>query len=164
MLARLTYQFRPRAAIESKTAGPTEYEYVIYGGSDEKNRVGSDVRRWISVMALPALRDAEGDVQNWRRSPLRRLLEALQIDSTRLETIAESIGDATKDLIAEKPIAKLANEITERITEMVGDIHGVDARLGLAPTAADQLLRSIRLFVDGDKSRQISEGSLDRRT
>lgn len=160
MLARLTYEFRPRASIEPKTAGPTEYEYLIYGGADEKNRVGSDVRRWISLMALPALRDAEGDVQNWRRSPLRPLLEGLEIDADRLASIAESLNNATKELISEKPIAKLATEITERIAEMVGDVHGVDARLGLAPTAADQLLRSIRLFVDGDKSRQLSEGSL----
>jgi putative ATP-dependent endonuclease of OLD family len=160
MLARLTYQFRPRPAIEPKSAGPTDYEYVIFGGADEKNRVGGDVRRWISLMALPALRDAEGEVQNWRRSPLRPLLEGLQIDASRLEIIAKSLNEITKDLIAEKPIAKLATEITERITEMVGDVHGVDARLGLAPTAADQLLRSIRLFIDGDKSRQISEGSL----
>lgn len=160
MLARLTYRFRPRAGIEAKAPSPTEYEYIIYGGRDEKNRVGSDLRRWISLMALPALRDAENDVQNWRRSPLRPLLEGLHIDATRLEIIAKSLNEATKQLIEEKPIAELASEITERITEMVGDVHGVDARLGLAPTAADQLLRSIRLFVDGDRSRQISEGSL----
>lgn len=111
-------------------------------------------------MALPALRDAEGDVQNWRRSPLRPLLEALQIDPNRLETIAKSLTKATKELLSEKPIAKLADEISDRISEMVGGVHGVEATLGLAPTAADQLLRSIRLFVDGDKTRQLSEGSL----
>jgi len=159
-LARLTYQFRPRAAIEPAKAGAFDYEYSVFGGIDEKNRVGPDVRRWISLMALPALRDAEGDVQNWRRSPLRPLLEALQIDPNRLETIAKSLTKATKELLSEKPIAKLAGEISERISEMVGGVHGVEATLGLAPTAADQLLRSIRLFVDGDKTRQLSEGSL----
>lgn len=160
LLARLTYQFRPRAAIEPAKAGALDYEYSVFGGTDEKNRVGPDVRRWISLMALPALRDAEGDVQNWRRSPLRPLLEALQIDPNRLETIAKTLTKATNELLSEKPIAKLADEISERISEMVGGVHGVEATLGLAPTAADQLLRSIRLFVDGDKTRQLSEGSL----
>lgn len=159
-VARLTYQFRPRPNIDTKTPAAPDYEFTVFGGLDEKAKVGGDVRRWVSLMVLPALRDAENELQNWRKSPLRPLLERLRIDSERLEDIAKSLDKATKELVSEKPVARLATDLTKRIDEMVGDVHGVDTRLGFAPTLPDQLMKAVRLFIDGDKLRQISEESL----
>jgi putative ATP-dependent endonuclease of OLD family len=159
-VARLTYIFRPRAKLAADPSSENDYEYLVFGGSDEKNRVASDVRHWISVFLLPALRDAEGDLDNWRRSPLRPLLERLNIDSARLRTILKDLNEVNGKLAAEQPVASLANEITSRIDSMVGTAFGIDTRLGLTPSEAPQLLRSLKLFVDGDKSRPISQASL----
>jgi len=160
MVARFTYQFRPRTTIALSAAKEDDYEFIIFGGADEKNRVGSDVRRWISLMLLPALRDAEGEIQSWRRSPLRPLLERLTLDPERLADILQDLKSATDELLEEQPVRELAEEITERVTEMVGELHGIDARLGFVSTQPEQLLRSVRLFVDGDKSRPLNQASL----
>jgi putative ATP-dependent endonuclease of OLD family len=133
-VARLTYIFRPRAKLDAHPSSENEYEYLVFGGNDEKNRVASDVRHWISIFLLPALRDAEGDVDNWRRPPLRPLLERLNIDSTGLKTILKDLNEVNSKRVAEKPVASLADEITSRIDSMVGAAYGIDAKLGLTPS------------------------------
>src|SRR6266545_3788281 len=72
MVARFTYRYFPRA----DNAGRPVYEWRIFGGDREDAPVPSDLRRYIWVAYLQALRDAEGDLASWNRSPLRSLLEA----------------------------------------------------------------------------------------
>jgi putative ATP-dependent endonuclease of OLD family len=162
MVARFTYQFRPRPTVTSPggDAREDDYEFVVFGGIDEKNRVGSDVRQWVSLMLLLALRDAESEMQSWRRSPLRPLLERLSLDPEHLAKILQDLESATDALLDEQPVQELAVEITERVSEMVGKLHGIDARLGFVSTQSEHLLRSVRLFVDGDKSRPLTQESL----
>ncbi len=159
-VARLTYIFRPREKLEREPLSEGDYEYVIFGGIDEKHRVGSNVRRWISVFLLPALRDAESELESWRRSPLRPLLEKLNIDSKELKALMSALNAINNKLVGQKSIADLADNITSRIDSMVGSAYGLETRLGLTPTESDQLIRSIKIFVDGDKSRTISQASL----
>ena len=71
MVARLTYVFQPRGTTAAGALRESEYEFFIFGGVRPENRVGHDVRWRIPLDVLPALRDAEGDLANWRRSPLR---------------------------------------------------------------------------------------------
>jgi putative ATP-dependent endonuclease of OLD family len=110
---------------------------------------------------LGALRDAEGDLANWRRSPLRPLLDeaASQIDRTELATLAEGITDATAAVTATIEIKDLAQRIAERLEEMVGSGNAVETTLGFSPTDPNRLLRSLRLFIDGGR-RGIAEASL----
>jgi putative ATP-dependent endonuclease of the OLD family len=72
---RLTYEFRPLADLEDDPTTESDFEFVCYGGEDEGKRFGHDLRRRITLDVLPALRDAEGDLAAWRRSPLRPLIE-----------------------------------------------------------------------------------------
>lgn len=159
-VARLTYQFRPRDSMKTDDSREDDYEFVIFGGGKPQNRVGNDVRQWVSLLLLPALRDAESELQNWRRSPLRPLLERLEIEPDHLEGILLNISSATDALLAEKPIQDLTKEITDRVIEMVGESHSMDAHLGIVSTRSDQILRSIRIFIDGEKSRPLSQASL----
>ena len=69
MVARLTYVFGCAFGSE----GSTDYEFALYGGDRPENLLGSEIRRRLPLDLLPALRDAEGDLANWRRSPLRAL-------------------------------------------------------------------------------------------
>jgi len=160
MVAKLTYIFRPRKGITTKTTVENDYEFVIYGGENEKHQVGSSIRQDISLVLLPALRDAEAELQTWRRSPLRPLLERLKIDDNRIKEILKQLENATEKLLREKPMEELAKSITNQIVDMVGEFHGIDAHFGFASTRPDQLLKSVRLLIDGEKSRSLSEASL----
>src|ERR1051326_404220 len=74
MISRLTYVFGP---IHTKGEEITEadYDFVMYGGDRTDNKVGFEIRRRLPLALLHALRDAEGDLANWGRSPLRPLLD-----------------------------------------------------------------------------------------
>lgn len=159
--ARITYRYRPRSPLPKGRELTTEdYEFVVFGGVDEKNRVDHDVRRWIPLEVLPALRDAESDLSAWRQSPLRPLIEQLKLPSSTLESVATAIDQATDQLLAEKDVKQLTKNIGDRLSKMIGSILSINPSLGFAPTIPDKLTRSLRMFGDGPKKRSVGELSL----
>ena len=159
--ARLSYRYRPRAPLPKDRKLTTEdYEFVVFGGDDEKNRISYDDRRWIPIEVLPALRDAESDLSAWRQSPLRPLIEQLKLPTATLDSVAKAIDLATGQLLAENDVQQLTTNIEDRLSKMVGRILSVDPSLGFAPTIPDRLARSLRMFGDGAKKRSVGELSL----
>src|SRR5208337_339902 len=76
MRARLTYRFAPSEIASVTQSALRPYRWRIYGGDDETKLIGAELRDYLYVAFLHALRDVESDLRAWRRSPLRRLLEA----------------------------------------------------------------------------------------
>jgi putative ATP-dependent endonuclease of the OLD family len=161
MVSRLTYVFGPTGVGDGEPLKESDYDFFIYGGDKADSRVGSDYRRRLPMDLLPALRDAEGDLANWRRSPLRPLLDEVssRIDRGTLEQITENISDATEALTDTEEVSALADEITARMTAMVGSAQALEMTLGFSATEADRLVRSLRLFID-DGKRGVGDASL----
>ncbi|MBZ6093138.1 ATP-binding protein [Streptomyces olivaceus] len=74
--ARITYKYGPRM-IPGVEEDETVYNWIIYRGSDEGNLMPAELRGFLHLAFLHALRDVESDVAGWRRSPLRQLLVVL---------------------------------------------------------------------------------------
>ncbi|MGH9463563.1 MAG: ATP-dependent nuclease [Vicinamibacteria bacterium] len=161
MVARLTYVYQPKAEAGEGPFREADYEFFIFGGARPENRIGYDVRRRIPLDVLPALRDAEGDLANWRRSPLRPLLDkaASGIDRDKLQEIVGDIAEATNAVTETDEIKALGERISKKIKEIVGGGHAIETLFGFSPTDPERLIRSLRLFIDGGK-RSISEASL----
>lgn len=161
MTARLTYVFCPLPSLEGPPVKESDFKFFIFGGESEENVVSHELRRRLPMDVFPALRDAEGDLANWRRSPLRPLLEkaAGAVDKAALEEIAKNVSDASDEIAALPEIAALNTAVTDRLNEMVGGSHAVNVTLGLTPSEAGRLIRVLRLFIDSGK-RGISEASL----
>lgn len=161
MTARLTYVLRPLATLDGPPVKDSDFEFFIFGGESEENIVSYELRRRLPMDVFQALRDAEGDLANWRRSPLRPLLEkaAGAVDKAALEAITKNVSDASDEIAALPEIAALNTAVTDRLNEMVGGSHAVNVTLGLTPSDADRLIRALRLFIDSGK-RGISEASL----
>lgn len=161
MVARLTYVFQPLPALAGNPTRESDYEFIVYGGDKPDNHVDHQVRRRIPIDILPALRDAESDLTNWRRSPLRPLLDeaGTKIDRHTLETMAEKISESTSAVGNIPEIKTLAERITERLRKMVGTSHAVEMLLGFSPTDPERILRALRVFID-DGRRGIGEASL----
>jgi putative ATP-dependent endonuclease of OLD family len=161
MISRLTYVFQPKPTIDKDPTTDADYEFFVYGGDREENRVGYEVRSRIPLDVLPALRDAEGDLLAWRRSPLKPLLEQAvsQIDRQDLASIADEVLGATKAVTDKDEIKGLAEQIIRRLTAMVGPGQSLETVLGFSPTDPERLIRAIRLFIDGGK-RSIGDASL----
>lgn len=161
MTSRLTYVFQPLPSLEGSPVKSSDYEFFVFGGERPDNTVSYELRRRLPMDILPALRDAEGDLANWRRSPLRPLLEeaAGKVAEKDMAEIAEKVSTASDAITAVPEIKALDESVTERLSEMVGDSHAVDVTLGLSPTDPDRLVRALRPFIDQGK-RGISEASL----
>lgn len=158
---RLTYEFRPRADLEVDPAADDDYDFICYGGEDEAKRFGHDLRRRIALDVLPALRDAEGDLATWRRSPLRPLIEGAFSGVSRadLDEISEAIEAATAKLTGFNEVRALEESIGTLIAEMSGPRQDIKPRLGLSPTDPTRLYRNIQLLIDEGK-RGIHDASL----
>jgi putative ATP-dependent endonuclease of OLD family len=160
MLARLSYRYFPRD--DAEEGKRPKYEWRIFGGDREDSQVPSDLRRYIWFAHLQALRDAEGDLASWGRSPLRSLLEAAAqaTSEEELAEASEAIADAQAKITELGPVKELAESITERTTEMVGKHHALQAELSVAPLEPMRLIRSLRIFVDGEAHRSLGSASL----
>jgi putative ATP-dependent endonuclease of OLD family len=153
MTARLTYAFQ---AIDLEAGKPTkesDYEFILYGGGRPDNYLGYDIRRGLPLDLLPALRDAEGDVASWRRSPLRPLLDAAaaRIDRDDLATLADGISKATGLVVQHGELRALIEAINNRVQNMVGPSHAIETTLGFSPTNPERLLRALRLYIDSGR-------------
>jgi putative ATP-dependent endonuclease of the OLD family len=160
--ARLTYHFGPRPAPTGEPRGSEGYEWRIFGGEDEDLHIAGDVRGYLNLVYLHALRDVAGDIASWRRSPLRVLLEAAGAAASpeELATAAEAIAEANAEISELDPVKELAQRISERTRELVGENQALETELGIAPLDPLRLLRDLRLFVDGVKRRPIESASL----
>lgn len=158
---RLTYEFRPRAGLEDTPASGEDYEFVCYGGENEAKRFGHDLRRRITMDVLPALRDAEGDLATWRRSPLRPLIEEAfkDIDRADLQEISEAIEAATAKITEFAEVQSLGESIGTLFAEMSGPRQDIKPCLGFSPTDPTRLFRNIRLLID-EGLRGINDASL----
>ena len=159
--AKLTYEFRPKESLEGDPASSEDYEFVCYGGEDDTRRFGYELRRRICMDLLPALRDAEGDLANWRRSPLRPLLENVfkGIEPQDLEAIKTSIENTTNGLTKFDSVKALQGDLSSEYLEMSGPAQSIDLSLGIGPTDMARIYRSILLLLDGGR-RTISDASL----
>ncbi|MFF4590448.1 ATP-dependent endonuclease [Streptomyces sp. NPDC001388] len=167
--ARLTYRFAPRTEIETAAGQPVQvtgrpltaqdYDFVVFAGASETNDVRR-IRREVALRVLPALRDAEADLNNWRRSPLRDLLERLPLDPANLEATASAIATAVDQLTKDANVAKLEKHLTDRLGAMLGPRLAVEPTLGFASSQPDELIRAVRLFIDAARRRNISDTSL----
>lgn len=158
---RLTYEFRPKPDLENAPASDDDYEFICYGGESENKSFGHSLRRRITMDLLPALRDAEGDLANWRRSPLRPLIERAfsVVDRADLKTIKEAIEAATGKLTEFKAVEELKTELGTLFAAMSGPKQDIKPSLGFGATDVSRLYRNIRLLIDGGQ-RTINDASL----
>lgn len=161
MISRLTYRYQPREDLEQAPSRESDYEFSVYGGDRPENTLKYELRRALPVDLLPALRDAEADLANWRRSPLRPLLDtaAGDIDQSTLEKIAKKVTAATDELASIDALNELASAINDALQRIVGAGHSTNLTLGFTPSDAEHLIRALKLFIDGGK-RGVPDSSL----
>jgi len=159
--ARLTYEFRPKPELEHDPAAAEDYEFICYGGESEAKEFGYRLRQRIGLDVLPALRDAEGDLAVWRRSPLRPLIEDAfrEIDREQLDEIAEAIGETTGKIKEFDEVKKLEENIGDLFASMSGPRQDVKPRLGFSPIDPTRLYRNVQLLID-EGERGIGDASL----
>ncbi len=158
---RLTYVCRKIATVIGAPSNDDDLEFICFGGEDERKRFGHNVRRRLTMDLLPALRDAEGDLLNWGRSPLRPLIEEAfaGIEKDDLEEVSKSIQDATNQLTDFNRVSQIETDLATLLLAMSGPKQDVRPKLGIGATEITRLYRNIRLLID-DGKRTIGDASL----
>lgn len=161
MIARLTYVWQPLPGLEYGPKKDADYEFFVYGGDRPENRLSYEVRRRLPMELMPALRDCEGDLACWTRSPLRPLLDKVagEISREELEELAKSVDESTEAVAKVAQVKSVADSIHEKLLDMVGSAQALETVLRFSPTDPDKLIRALRIFIDGGR-RGISDASL----
>lgn len=146
LTARVTYRFSPDREPDD---GILSYAWIIFGGSDEANELRASRRREVALSVLPALRDAEAALRSWRGSPLYELTRLLDIDPEDLGAVAQAVAEANDHLRDLREIKELETGLAGQVTAMVGSNFAVDVDIGVAWPEPDELLRMLRLLVEG---------------
>ncbi|MET9001761.1 AAA family ATPase [Amycolatopsis sp. NPDC004169] len=160
LVARLAYTYRPRVDPQQVDRPLTrdDYDFDIVGGPDG-DRDARRARRDVSLSVLPALRDAADALSRYRGSPLQELLDAHPPAPSALEAAAKGIQEVMDELATDKQVTKVAEDLSARLADLAGPQLDVIPTLGFASSAPARLLRSIRLYVDPNRSRSVADTS-----
>lgn len=163
LTARVTYVWRIEDTPdepEGDATGATAHDFVwrIFGGSDEA-RDASRIVDELPLTVVPALRDAARDLSSWRTSPLAAIVEMRPPSRSVIDTALATIGKATDKIAADTALLATGTSLKTRLDDMSGTHLGIEPTMGVAASRGEQLVRSLRLFIDGPRSRDVSDTS-----
>lgn len=174
--ARLFYRFRPKRLIrEGLSRGEMEpallnledYSWELVGGGnpaidmkdiswDTENEeigashVGLQYLQSYLVVFLPALRDVESDLQQMRRSPLARLIDASEIALHEQDALVGAVKTAN-DTIENSPTIKgIAEAVDNSFKQITGPAFSMGVELGLSDPSFQSIIRSINVLLSND--------------
>lgn len=168
-LARLIYRFRPKTSIrEDLESGEIEadgltiedYHWEISGGGDPgrdlaeiewDEDVGAQIRfsdlQSFLVVFLPALRDVESDLRQFRASPLARLINAMEIDQDEQEKLLERLREANQGIAESPSVEAIAEAIDKSFKSVTGPAFSMDLGLGVAEPSFQAIVRALRILM-----------------
>ncbi len=178
-IPRLAYRFRPNPSARYEIANEGRATTTLRLEDYQAERVvgldidyskltwdvdlGDGVKESIlsqyHVVELPALRDVLQDLQRRTTSPLRRLLETLDIPPEVKTVIVKALTDANDSVTATEQFKALAAAITSAYEALEGGLNPLKATLGYAEPTFPHVLRSLNLLVT---DTALTEYALDR--
>jgi putative ATP-dependent endonuclease of OLD family len=180
-VARLIYRFRPKLSVredlETKEVKPGEltfedYHWEITGGGDPacdlaaidwNENVGSSIRfgdlQSFLVVYLPALRDVESDLRQYRNSPLARLIDAMQIDPAEQEKLLAVLRTANEQIAADPSIDAIAKAIDASFKKVTGPAFSMDVAIGVAEPSFQAVIRALRILLSNAAMKNFDPSS-----
>ena len=168
-LARLIYRFRPKTSVredlDSGEIAPgdltiEEYHWEISGGGDPdrdlaeidwNEDVGAQIRfsdlQSFLVVFLPALRDVESDLRQYRASPLARLINAMEIDPDEQDELLEKLREANQGIAESPSVEAIADSIDKSFKAVTGPAFSMDVGLGVAEPSFQAIVRALRVLM-----------------
>ena len=115
--------------------------------SDHRSGCKTDLQSFL-VVFLPALRDVESDLRQFRSSPLARLIDAMEIGQVERETLLDALRKANEEIAAAPTIGTIAKAIDASFKKVTGPAFAMDVDLGLAePSFSRKVVRALRILL-----------------
>lgn len=152
-----TYQisavYRPKKDKNPQNATTEDdYELIRYcGHGNENNTDGAKrLRQYVRLVVIPAVRDMERDMQSWRTSPLRRLVEMISLtNNADFKSVAQSVQNASKKLEQIPDIQDLQKDIRDFLGTLV-EGQSIQPTINIAGSNPEDLLRLLNIFAESD--------------
>jgi putative ATP-dependent endonuclease of OLD family len=177
----LIYRFRPKKStredLEAKELAPgdltlEDYHWEITAGGDPAydlasiawdEDVGTSIRfgdlQAFLVVYLPALRDVESELRQYRSSPLARLIEAMKIDPAEQEKLLNILKEANSKIAADPSIATVAKAIDQSFSKVSGPAFKMDVTLGVAEPTFQSVVRALRILLSNAAMKNFEPSS-----
>ena len=136
---------------------PDDYEWTIFGAANPANAM-LGAKRYAAMSVLPALRDAERDLDRADRSPLTLLLRDKPPAQANIDQTLATMQAARDELGRDPNVRAIQRMLRARVTTMAGPQLDLALSLAFAGRPED-LLRSVRLFVDAAGTRGVERTS-----
>ena len=168
-VARLIYRYRPRAPVREQLKSEDQdsfilraddYHWELSGGGDGDidlaqiqwdQDVGTSIRfadlQSFLVVFLPALRDVESDLRQFRGSPLARLIDAMDIGEDDREKLVDALRAANEEISAAETIDDIATAIDSSFDSVAGAAFKMGVDIGLAEPSFRSIVRSLRILL-----------------
>jgi putative ATP-dependent endonuclease of OLD family len=99
------------------------------------------------VVFLPALRDVESDLRNFRSSPLARLIAAMDIGDAQREDLLEKLREANLGIAQNATIEEIAKAVDASFKSVAGPAFSMGVKLGVAEPSFQAIVRALRLLL-----------------
>jgi len=178
--ARLFYRFRPKRLIrEAFAAGDLDraltlddFGWELFGGGNPAidiadvewfhenadlgaTSVGLQILQSYLVVFLPALRDVEADLQQFRRSPLIRLIEASEIPLNEQASIVDAVKAVNAQIEGSPSIKQLAKSVDGALKDITGPAFSLDVGLGLSAPTFASIMRNLIVLLSGALAQNV---------
>lgn len=180
-VARIFYRYRPKLGIREDLASESiedgsltseDYHWEISTGGDPgydltdiqwNDDVGSAIRfgdlQSFLVVTLPALRDVESDLRQYRASPLARLIDAMDIDPAAKETLLEALREANQEIAANATIEEIAKAADKSFKTVAGPAFEMDVGIGVAEPTFQAIVRALRILMSNIAMKEFDPSS-----
>jgi putative ATP-dependent endonuclease of the OLD family len=180
-LARLIYRYRPKLNVredfEAEEVKPgdlthEDYHWEITAGGDPttdladidwNEDIGSSIRfgdlQSFLVVFLPALRDVESELRQFRNSPLAKLIEAMNISAGDKEELLQSLRNANEEIAATSTVAAISKAIDDSFKMVSGPAFSMGVSVGLAEPSFQVVVRSLRILLTNAAVDKFDPGS-----
>jgi putative ATP-dependent endonuclease of the OLD family len=168
-VARIFYRYRPKLAVrenlaseeaEDGTLSAEDYHWEISAGGDAtydltdiqwNDDIGTGIRfgdlQSFLVVTLPALRDVESDLRQYRASPLARLIDAMDIDLASKETLLDALRQANKEISTNATVGEIASSVDASFKSVAGPAFVMDVGVGVAEPTFQAIVRGLRILM-----------------
>ena len=149
-----------------------DYHWEITGGGNPAHDlanfpwdqdVGSSIRfsdlQSFLVVFLPALRDVERDLRQFRGSPLARLINAMEIETDEQEELLDALRRANDEIAATETIGEIAKAIDASFKKVTGPAFNMGVALGLAEPSFQAIVSALRILLTNAAMRGFAPSS-----
>lgn len=148
---QLSAIYRPKKDVKEEHAqNEDDYELIRYAGGRENNTAGArEFREYIRLLVIPAVRDMERDMQSWRTSPLRRLVELMALKTNpEFVSIANKVKVASDELQKIPPVQDLQEDIRNILGNVAEECQSIDPTIGIVASDPEDLQKLLTVLVE----------------